>query len=174
MKERKWCSRHNIWKLKSNDLDTRGTNFQNSLWECQYFGNVWLINLHGRKGLFMPVETKWQTKEIIMGEIECEIKMVNLLQRQIPRQSNIKVCIETWRQRYQKRMNPWLGRQGNCLTLGSWHFSLHIKKKKNSKYIQNNDPMWGRNKEKFENLPYFTLWFNLTSFSMRSEDLSRN
>lgn len=96
------------------------------------------------------------------------------LQRQIPRQNNIKVCIETWRQRYQKRMNPWLGRQGNCLTLGSWHFSLHIKKKKNSKYIQNNDPMWGRNKEKFENLPYFTLWFNLTSFSMRSEDLSRN
>lgn len=82
------------------------------------------------RGLFMPVETKWQTKEIIMGEIECEIKMVNLLQRQIPRQSNIKVCIETWRQRYQKRMNPWLGRQGRCLDIGNSDiFSSHKKEK---------------------------------------------
>ena len=131
MKERKWCCRHNIWKLKSNDLDTCGTNFENSLWECQYFRNVWLINLHGRKGLYMPVETKWQTKEIIMGEIECEIKMVNFsCKGKIPKQSHIKTCIETWRQRYQKRMNPWLGRQGSCLDIGNLTFFYSHKKKK--------------------------------------------
>ena len=81
----------------------------------------------------MPVETKWQSKEIIMGEIECEIKMVNLLQRQIPRQNNIKVCIETWRQRYQKRMNPWLGRQGSYLDIGNLTFFSSQKREKELK-----------------------------------------
>ena len=65
-----------------------------------------------------------------MEEIEWEIKMVNFSWKdKIPRQSHIKACIETWRQRYQKRMNPWLGRQGSCLYTGNLMFPLHIKKK---------------------------------------------
>ena len=55
------------------------------------------------------------------------------LQRQIPRQNNIKVCTETWRQRYQKRMNPWLGRQGRCLDIGNLTFFSSHKKEKELK-----------------------------------------
>ena len=110
-----------------------------------------------------------------MEEIEWEIKMVNFSWKdKIPRQSHIKACIETWRQRYQKRMNPWLGRQGSCLYSGNLMLSSSHRKENRTQNIQNNDPMWRKNKEKFEKLSYFTLWFNMTSFPIRSEDLSRH
>ena len=77
----------------------------------------------------MPVETKWQSKEIIMGEMECEIKMVNFsCKDKILKQSHIKACIETWRQRYKKRMN-----QGSYLDIGNLTFFSSHKKEKELK-----------------------------------------
>ena len=64
-----------------------------------------------------------------MEEIEWEIKMVSFSWKdKILRQSHIKACIETWRQRYQKRMNPWLSRQGSCLYTGNSMLSSSHKK----------------------------------------------
>ena len=106
---------------------THGKNFQNSLWECQYFRNVWLINLHGRKGLFMPVETKWQIKEIKMGNKDGEFQ----LQRQNTKTKPRKSRHRDLKTIYQKRMNPWLGRQGSCLDIGNLtFFSSHKKEKR--------------------------------------------